>query len=153
MEFKQCAACGRPFQLRPQVPKQSYCSSPTCQRERRRHWQQNKLQTDHDYRDNQSRAQRAWMDRNPDYWREYREAHPEYVERNRDRQQARATLTQNPPVAKMDVSALPQPFPSGVYRLRPVVAPGIAKMGAWTVEITLLTADYPCAEGACKEMT
>jgi len=37
-----------------------------------------KRQNDPDYHDNQSRAQRAWQKRNPDYWREYRREHPQY---------------------------------------------------------------------------
>ena len=153
MENKRCAFCRQSFRPHSQVPGQSYCSAPQCQRERRRSWQRNKLQTDPDYRDNQSRAQRAWMDRNPDYWREYRHAHPAYVERNRDKQRARAPRTQNRPFAKMDASAPTQAMPSGIYLLRQVVVPGIAKMDAWTVEITLLSAIYPYSERACKEMT
>jgi hypothetical protein len=42
MENKLCVACDQPFQPRPQVPHQSYCSAPDCQRERRRQ----SLQTD-----------------------------------------------------------------------------------------------------------
>ncbi len=153
MKIKQCAACGQHFQPCPQVPQQSYCSAPDCQRERRRQWQRDKLHADPAYRDNQSRAQRAWMDRNPDYWREYRDAHPEYAERNRNRQRVNSLQAQNSSVAKMDVSVPPQALPSGVYCLRPVVVPGVAKMDAWTVEITLLSGTCPCTEGACKEMT
>lgn len=86
MERKRCLACDLLFKPRPQVPHQSYCSAPSCQRERRRQWQRHKLQTDPDYQDNQARAQQAWSQRNPDYSRQYRDSHPEYVERNRNRQ-------------------------------------------------------------------
>ena len=72
MPTKNCACCGEPFTSRPQVPDQAYCSAPVCQRERRLRWQREKMQTDPDYRDNQSPSQRAWLDRNPDYWRTYR---------------------------------------------------------------------------------
>jgi hypothetical protein len=153
MGIKHCAACGQSFRPRPQAPNQSYCSAHACQRERRRRWQRAKLQSDPDYRDNQSSAQRAWLDRNPDYWREYREAHPDYVERNRNRQRTRRTLTKTIPVAKMDVSMPLQALPSGVYCLQRVVAPGVAKMDAWIVEITVVSAARPCAETACKETT
>lgn len=84
MAKKRCVACGSYFQTRTQVPHQSYCSDPGCQRERRQAWQRRKLQTDADHRDNKSRAQRTWAERDPDYWRLYREAHPEYAEANRD---------------------------------------------------------------------
>ena len=83
MGSRQCVACGQPFQPRPQVPQQSYCSAPGCQRARRRQWQRLKLQTDPDYQDNQARARQAWSQRNPKYWRKYRKSHPKYVERSR----------------------------------------------------------------------
>ena len=137
MESKQCAACGQPFQPRPQVPKQTYCSASDCQRERRRQWQRFKLQTDPAYQGNQSSAQRAWLDRNPNYWREYRKSHPEYVERNRSLQQGRNAKTRVGPIAKMDVSNPGIPLPAGIYRLRLVTDGGIAKTDVWTVEITV----------------
>ena len=137
MENKQCVACSQLFQPRPQVPHQSYCSAPDCQRERRRQWQRLKLQTDLDYQNNQSRAQQAWCQRNPNYWRDYREANPQYVERNRALQQARNAKGSASSIAKMDVSIPQMPLPSGIYRLTLVNGAGIAKMDAWTVEITV----------------
>ena len=135
MAIKQCAACGQPYYPRPQSPKQSYCSARECQRERRRQWQQAKLQSDPDYQDNQARAQQAWNHRHPDYWRDYRQSHPEYVERNRVLQQGRNAKVMASPVAKMDVSNPALPLPSGVYHLSLAADSGIAKMDVWTVEI------------------
>ena len=40
MEMRRCAACGKAFRPRSQVPDQRYCSALTCQRVRRRRWQQ-----------------------------------------------------------------------------------------------------------------
>ena len=77
---RNCAHCGQAFQPRPQVPNQSYCSSAECQRARKLRWQQDKLRTDPDYRDNQRDAQRAWFDRHPGYWRAYRAANPDAME-------------------------------------------------------------------------
>jgi hypothetical protein len=135
MEIKQCAACGQVFQVRPQIPQQSYCTMPCCQRERRRRWQQLKRQNDPDYQDNQGRAQQAWNKRNPDYWREYRSTHPEYAERNRALQRERNGRPQNGSIAKMDVSIPEMPLPSGIYRLSRVATGEIAKMDVWIVEI------------------
>jgi hypothetical protein len=135
MAIKLCVACGETFQPRPQVPKQSYCAALKCQCERRRQWQRSKLQSDPDYQDNQMRAQQAWSQRNPDYWRKYRNSHPEYVERNRLRQQARNAKDYPVQVAKMDSSTSGIPLPSGVYHLSLVTDAGIAKMDVWTVEI------------------
>ena len=111
MEFRQCEACHQPFRARPQNPDQCFCSAAACQRERRRRWQAAKRQSDPDYRENQKRAQKGWAERHPDYWRAYREQHPEYVARNRARQRERA--------------------------LDPA---GVAKMDAWMVEITVISA-------------
>ena len=72
MEPKICACCGQSFPPDPRVKNQTYCSSPACQADRRKRWRQTRSRTDEVYLDNKSRAQRAWLDRNPDYWRAYR---------------------------------------------------------------------------------
>lgn len=59
----RCAHCGARFIPAPQVPNQAYCSKANCQKERRRQWHKSKLQSDPDYRDNQSRAQKAWTEK------------------------------------------------------------------------------------------
>ncbi len=43
---RHCTCCGKPFEPRPQVPDQAFCSSPNCQRARKRQWQRAKLQSD-----------------------------------------------------------------------------------------------------------
>ena len=144
MGNKQCIACRQPFHPRPQVPNQSYCSAPDCQRERRKQWHRQKLQTDPDYQNNQARAQKAWMQRNPNYWREYRASHPDYVERNRIRQKERNAKVTGQSIAKMDVSIPSTPLPSGIYHLSLVTDAGIAKIDVWTVEITV---------HACRSLT
>lgn len=137
MRHKLCTWCGKAFFPCSQVPQQRYCSAPDCQRERRNKWQRDKLKTDKDYRDNQLRAQQAWCERNPDYSRQYRETHPEYVSGNRLRQQKRnliATTTKK--IAKMDVSNPIGPLLPGIYRVK-LIAPGtIAKMDVCTIEVT-----------------
>lgn len=153
MPKRRCASCGQSFQPRPQVPKQAYCSSPKCQRARKLRWQHDKLQNDLDYQGNQRDAQRAWQKRNSEYWRNYRATHPEYAERNRNRQSAKPSNSKRPKVAKMDVSELPNGFPAGLYRIRPITGSGPAKSGAWIAEITPMCLDCHCKKDACKEMT
>src|SRR5258708_38338102 len=156
MEFPRFVAGGQVFRRRSQIPLKGYCAEPACQRERRRRWQRAKRQSDPDYQDNQARAQRAWQKRNPDYWREYRREHPQYRERNRAQQNERNTGRHDPLYAKTDASAPVFPVPSGIYRIRPMPATRIAKMDAWTVEITLLSAPYDqsvSVGGHCKERT
>lgn len=139
MESRRCVACGEVFRPRSQVPQQCYCAARACQRERRRRWQQAKRKSDSAYKDNQSRAQVAWRERNPDYWREYRRTHPQYSERNRTQQRERNDRQRQRLIAKMAVSTPVCPIPSGTYQIRQAPPTGIAKMDAWTVQITLLS--------------
>ena len=153
MESRQCVGCGKSFHPRPQTPKQSYCSAPECQRERRRRWQQVRRQSDPDYLENQARAQNAWATRNADYWREYRRAHPEYVERNWILQQQRDARRREGLLAKLNASPQESPVPSGIYRLTPVTRDDLAKMDAWMVQITPVSKPYTPSARSCKEMT
>lgn len=114
MAKKRCISCDTYFQIRTQVPNQTYCSSPACQRERRQAWQRHKLQIDPDHCDNKSRAQQTWTQKNPDYWRKYRESHPEYVNRNQSMQRERNATRERDTVAKKDVSIVEFPPPPGV---------------------------------------
>jgi hypothetical protein len=146
MTKRWCAACGCLFAPRRNVPHQRYCSKGACQRTRRRRWQRDKLQSDADYRANQAAAQRRWREGHPDYWRDYRQRHPDSTERNREQQRARnrrrrmAPTSRSPPViAKMDEYLVEKPVVSGTYRMIPVTAPGFAKMDAYTVEIQVIS--------------
>lgn len=142
MQIKYCAACGESFPIRAQKPNQTYCSQPDCQRVRRKKWQQEKLKSDSDYAENQARAQQAWSKRNAEYWKNYRTAHPDYVEQNRKMQHARnarATLEKGGGIAKMDVSEERSALTAGLYQLKQIDAAGIAKMDVWTVELRVVT--------------
>lgn len=139
MENRWCTACGQAFRPSPKVPRQSYCSDPDCQRERRRLWQQARRRSDPDYLDNQEQAQRAWSKRHPDYWRAYRAAHPDYVDRNRQLQSERNEKKPPPAIAKMDEFTIPILLPTGIYHLEPIRGTGIAKKNVWTVQITVLS--------------
>lgn len=146
MAKRRCAACGCLFVPRRNVPHQRYCSKGACQRTRRRRWQRDKLQSDPDYRANQAAAQRRWHESHPDYWRGYRQQHPDSTERNREQQRVRnrrrsiASAGRSPPViAKMDEYLLEKPVVSGTYRMIPVTVPGVAKMDAYTVEIQVIS--------------
>lgn len=142
MGKKRCVACGTYFQIRPQVPHQTYCSASACQRQRRQEWQRRKLQTDVDHRDNKSRAQQTWSQKNPNYWRQYRESHPDYVETNRRKQRERNAKGEHGSIVKEDVSTAKFALPLGVYQLRRVTSDAIAKMDVWTVEITAHTCQH-----------
>ncbi|HEX7643074.1 MAG TPA: hypothetical protein VF472_12780 [Burkholderiaceae bacterium] len=141
MQTKHCAACGQDFHPHPKSPRQAYCSKPACQRARKRKWQQQKLKSDPDYAENQARAQQAWSSSHGDYWRHYREEHPDYANHNREMQTGRNAKRDGKRIAKMDdcISSKTAPnLHSGLYQIHPVPDSVIAKMDVWTVEIRVL---------------
>lgn len=153
MPSKLCACCGLSFQPVPQVPDQTYCSESACQRARRQRWYRQKLATDPDYLDNKRRTQRGWMDRNPDYWRQYRAEHPDYAQRNRQR--AKVLSTEPIDLAKIDESNRPQVLKGGIYRITSVQTESSEKLGTWLVKISPIcpadNCDGGCKGDACKD--
>ena len=150
MPSKLCACCGLPFRPVSQVPGQTYCSEPACQRARRQAWNRQKLADDPDYRDNKKRTQRDWMDRNPDYWRQYRADHPDYAERNRSHQRIKVLPPKPVVFAKIDESKPWQPLATGIYRLTPIQREIAGKPGIWTVELSLVCLNRDCNKDVCK---
>jgi hypothetical protein len=94
------------------------------------------------YRENQADAQALWKAKNPGYWKSYRASHPEYVERNRLKQQQRRKrnnpVAPQPDVAKMDVASLQQPVKSGRYRLISLDCENVAKMDFAIVQLSII---------------
>jgi hypothetical protein len=127
---RRCVACGKLFAPRPQAPNQSYCAEQACQRQRKKLWQRERRGTDPDYRDNQARAQAAWLARNPDYWRAYRERRPEYTDANRDRQRVRAQERRGSTPSLPAVAVITDMLSAGLYRLKVIAVTGVAKMDA-----------------------
>lgn len=147
MTTRYCVHCGEPFHLRPQTPKQKFCSSPACQRVRKRQWHNDKLQADPDYRANQRSAQRAWAARNGGYWRERRQARHPSAPRDgarhtrTDAATAQFRLPATP--IKMDACNTAWTLPSGLYHLTKIPdSPGeIAP--SWLVAITPVDVSIP----------
>jgi len=146
MSKKRCACCDQPFEPRPQVPDQAFCSDPACQRARKRQWQRSKIQADADYQVNQRAAQQAWSERNQDYWRSYRETHPDYQQLNREKQKLRDQASKVD-LAKMDVCDLP----SGLYRITRLPSFPSENGNSWVVEITPVCGTCPCKMDASRE--
>lgn len=141
----QCAYCKSKFRPDRYHPHQNYCLKEQCQRSRRSTWHKIKLTTDKAYRENQADAQALWKAKNPDYWKNYRASHPQYVERNRREQQLRRSRSKTslmppsqPDVAKMDVASLQQPVKSGRYRLILLDNDSVVKMDFAIVQLSVL---------------
>lgn len=78
-----CIHCGKDFSPNHRVKNQRYCNDRSCQSARRARWYRIKMAKDQDYKDNQRRCQKEWHECHPNYYREYRAKHPEYVKQNR----------------------------------------------------------------------
>jgi hypothetical protein len=142
-----CECCGDIFIPLSTVKNQRYCRKSACQKDRKNLWRKRKLLSDEAYRQNQADCRKAWSEKHPGYWKEYRANHPIYVERNRDKQRERnrgrsrkRETDPSPVIAKMDESTPRKIIPFGRYRLVPVCNQVIAKMDEWIVEIGVVSA-------------
>ena len=162
MQEVSCANCGTYFIPDRRQKNPRYCRKPACQRAGKAAWQREKMHRDRDYQANQKRCQQDWCKANPNYWKEYRAAHPKQAERNRMLQRIR-NRKRSPPAGvgqrcsseglavKMDASliakmdALKSPGTSGKTSFSGQfwLVPVIAKMDALKVNIYEITASCP----------
>jgi hypothetical protein len=138
MSNLRCINCSELFERIPQVPNQVYCCKVACQKERRREWQKQKRKVDQDYKDNQYRAQRAWADRNPDYWRNHREnarnsTEASDLEKNKSNEVHKKKVPQHPgnKLRKPTWNGIEE----GVFVLKVLDKPK-HKMDVWIIELT-----------------
>ena len=154
MQRLRCAHCNDLFTPVPQVPKQTYCSKPKCQKERRKQWQKNRLQSDPDYRDNQSRAQRTWTEKNTDYWRKLRQTETDYGNSGPSEQDFLGREAMDESI-KMDSLIGTQNFKrtlfDGVFRLKVLAEPRNVKMDVWIVELASIHAGYSPISGSSRD--
>ena len=148
--MNKCINCGKDIILIPQISKQTYCSSDECQKKRKTNWQKQKLKTDPDYKENQIRAQKAWANRNKDYWQKYRE-----LNQNNDKfenvKTAKEKIIKSKKNVKMDSSKFSAPLVDGIYTLRIIAARQTVNMDSWVVEITRIEERFLLKQR--KEMT
>jgi len=85
----RCPYCQQAFQPDPYHPQPRVCSQPACQSQRRSNYHRQKIASDTVYQQVCLDSPRKWRKTHPDYWRTYRQHHPEQVERNRQQQQLR----------------------------------------------------------------
>ena len=144
---RRCRHCGCLFEVCGKVKKHEYCKKKKCRKARKRRWQKEKMQRDAQYRNDQKQAQKDWMAKNPDYWKRYRDNHPEYTRRNKKAQRLRnrAILKKKSrieEIAKMDAMSPEKFLKSGRYLLYHASSDDIAKMDAIMVEIKTISVDY-----------
>lgn len=95
------------------------CSSPPCQHCRRAESRKRKLADDPEYRQVCRDSARKWRANHPDYWKQYRAAKPEAVERNRTQQQHRDQRQRLLHLANNNSALDLKPLVAGVWLLGP----------------------------------
>ena len=89
MQKRCCQFCQRHFEPSPFHPERTVCSAKPCQQQRRSQNRDRKLALDAEYRQVCRDSARKWRANHPGYWRQYRAAKPDGVERNRTQQRQR----------------------------------------------------------------
>ena len=87
-----CTHCGKTVPANPRLKsEQIYCNNKACQNIRKKLWYQQKLATDPGYAKRQKECKKQWRKNKPAhrYQNQYRQTHPEYVEKNRIQQRLR----------------------------------------------------------------
>ena len=102
-------------------PEQRVCGQPACQRQRRSDYHRERIRRDAAYADDVHASQRKWRQANLDYWKRYREQHPESVTRNRQRQQQRDQKRRVVNLAKMNLALDLKREAAEVWFVGPVV--------------------------------
>ncbi|ETR68826.1 MAG: hypothetical protein OMM_10138 [Candidatus Magnetoglobus multicellularis str. Araruama] len=147
MKKRYCFNCGKELVPPFRNPNQQYCNARECQNARRRLSQKKKMISDPDYKANQKQARTTWCERNPDYYKIYRQKNKDYTERNRilqrernKRRRASIKPADACPVAKKDAFETINAINSGKYKLIPISDndPMIAKMDAFIVQLVVI---------------
>lgn len=88
-----CCHCGKTMPRNPRLKKnkQSYCNAPKCNQAKKSARKKERYHTDPSYRQRHLDRQKLWRATRPahEYQLQYRESHPEYVDRNRELQAKR----------------------------------------------------------------
>jgi hypothetical protein len=154
-----CQNCGLEKPGNYRLVEQKYCSDLECQRARRREYQNNRRKEDAVYRQNETAYQNAWRrSSSARYQRAYRDAHPDYVEKNRQQQRERnrKRRAQEMPEASAVIVKMNScsSIKSGTYLLTPCqikAAEMIVKMNSCVVELSLFQQDASLLSAVARD--
>jgi hypothetical protein len=138
-----CQKCDNTYPRNPRIKNQKYCSSPDCQQARKNAWGKKAYNTSKSHRDKRLQSQKRCYKNRPGhvYQDNYRKSHPEYVVRNRERQQERNKKRQNDQasmIVNTDALSL-QPNIDGAYALIKVTKEGkIVNTDALMVQLRVM---------------
>lgn len=102
---KRCRYCRKTFCPDSRAgDRQKACSSEPCRKARKNQAQKQWVKKNAGYFQGRYEMTRQWLDKHPGYLKAYRNAHPEYVEQNRQRQKQRRKVTgKNWPKSRVDI--------------------------------------------------
>jgi hypothetical protein len=154
MEEVSCCHCGKFYVPDPRQKNPTHCRESACQRARKAEWQRKKMHSDPVYKADQKRCQEEWNKSHPDYWKSYRQKHPDQVDHNRDLQMVRDRRRRKrfiqggiPPdrgtgaslLAKMDSLKSPESSVRAKFSGQFWLVPVLAKMDSLKVNIYMIT--------------
>lgn len=103
MTEKRCLYCKEIFTPHPRKGnKQETCGKPECRKKRKRETDRKWRKANPQWSQERRGKVRAWAKQHPDYWKQYRDDNPEYVEENR-RQTKERMRARRQVFAKQDV--------------------------------------------------
>lgn len=153
MSERHCPFCFQPFQPSRCHPQQAVCSRPACQQRRRAANRKQKLMADPEYRQVCRDSARKWRDQHRDYWRQYRAAHPQAVERNCTQQRQRDQRRRLLDLANNNSALNLKSTVAGVWLLGPA-AQDLANNNLATAQVFILSGPGrkpPATEASCKQ--
>ncbi len=119
--MNRCRYCRQAFRPNRYHPQQQVCNEPACQSQRRSDYHRQKIACDPVYQQVCLESPRKWRKAHQDYWKKYRQAHPEQMERNRQQQRLR---DQKRRLANLANNTL---APSQVCSAQPLMSPNSCK--------------------------
>lgn len=156
MDQRCCRFCQRQFETSRFHPEQTACSAKQCQQQRRSQNRKRKLAVDTEYRQVCRDSAQKWRANHPGYWKQYRAAKSESVQRNRIQQRQRdlrrrlADLANNNPALDLKYST------AGVWLLGPAAEDlaDLANNNLASTQVFILQGSrrkQPLREASCKQ--
>lgn len=153
MDQRHCRFCQKLFQPARFHPEQTVCSERSCQHQRCAQNRKQQLAIDPEYRAVCRDSARKWRVGHAGYWKQYRAAKPESVERNRIQQRKRdlrrrlADLANNNSALDLKTSV------AGVWFLGPATE-NLANNNLASAQVFILQGSSrkpPLREASCKQ--
>jgi|SRR5580700_6478568 hypothetical protein len=153
MDLRCCRFCKKRFEPSRFHPEQIACSDKPCQQQRRSQSRNRKLVLDAEYREVCRDSSRKWRANHPGYWKQYRAARPESVERNRLQQKQRDLRRHLADLANNNSALDLKSSVAGVWLLGPD-AEDLANNNLASTQVFILQGSPrkpPLQEASCKQ--